>query len=88
MAYNEGPWFVGAARLVYSGEVEIAQVIRTGGDQDTAMSNAKIIAASPDMLEALQLVVGSLRFDREETFNAEVLRRVNTAIAKATGAGA
>lgn len=46
-------------------------------DLETSMRITK------DLYDALQLVVGSLEFDREDETNAEVLRRVKVAIAAA-----
>lgn len=50
-----------------------------------AKANYVLMAAAPELLEALELVVGSLRFERiEDDLNREVLRRVEAAIAKVT----
>lgn len=52
--HTPGPWNVGSARLVWVDGTDIAQVIRTNGDQATAMANARLIAAAPDLLAVVQ----------------------------------
>jgi hypothetical protein len=60
-----------------------------GSSDDKALANARLIVravnAHDALLEALQLVVGSLAFDREDATNREVLRRVRAAINLAEG---
>lgn len=51
---------------------------------EETLANARLIAAAPDLLEACELVIGSLSFDREDDFSKEVIRRLTAAIAKAT----
>ena len=49
------------------------------------LANAQLMATAPELVDALELVVGSLRCDRQDDVNAEVLRRVERAIAKSRG---
>jgi hypothetical protein len=44
-----------------------------------------VIVAAPELLEACELVIGTLKFDREDEFSKEVIRRLNAAIRKAKG---
>lgn len=53
---------------------------------DETRANARLIVAVQDLLDACELVIGSLSFDREDPFSREVIRRLSAAIAKAKGA--
>lgn len=48
-------------------------------------ANALLIAAAPDLLEALDIVVGCLLWDKDDKTSIEVMRRVNAARDKAEG---
>jgi hypothetical protein len=56
-----------------------------GNDKANAQFIVRAVNAHDALLEALQLVVGSLAFDREDATNREVLRRVRAAINLAEG---
>jgi hypothetical protein len=47
--------------------------------------NAQLIVAAPEMLEALDIVVGSLLWNKQDEASIEVMRRVNAVRAKAEG---
>lgn len=47
--------------------------------------NARLIAAAPELLEALELVKGGTKFDVDNDFTREITRRIDAAIAKAKG---
>jgi len=68
------------------GDVLCPIVARDGHpDLVVKMADATLIAAAPDLYEALELVVGSLKFDREDAVSREVMKRINAALAKARG---
>jgi len=61
MSYTPGPWHLskhGEAVLVYNntgiGECAVAKTIGTANTLSQRKSNARLIAAAPDLLEALQ----------------------------------
>lgn len=68
---SQDPWFICACM--------------DSADGASAEANAHLIAAAPELYEALELVIGTLSFDREDDFNKEVLRRINAALSKARG---
>lgn len=53
--FTPGPWNVGRQRKIYAGvETPIAQSIAVDGDYPAAKANAHLIAAAPDLYEALK----------------------------------
>lgn len=78
---NSYPFAIECAPPGVSAVLPIADVC----DQPAAEQHANILGAAVHMLNALDLVVGSLLFDREDPVNVEVLRRVNEARALARG---
>lgn len=87
--HTPGEWEANGLRVVTQrGIIAECPVPQAGGVFEFECSyNARLIAAAPDLLEALALVIGSLSFDREDDLNKEVLRRINAAIQKATEGG-
>lgn len=55
------------------------------GKPDTQWANARLLAAAPEMLEALQLLQGQDWQAHDDEFGNEIKRRALAAIAKATG---
>jgi hypothetical protein len=55
-------------------------------DSEQADANARLIAAAPELLEALQDVLCTLTMDAEWTKDCYEVRKAEAAIAKATGA--
>ena len=51
MSYTPGPWSVNEEGFVMAGDTDIA-VVSTAGEE--ALANAVLIAAAPEMLEALE----------------------------------
>lgn len=98
--HTPGPWELSEgntslwAKSPWNARVRIAEIKRhspmNGIDSD---ANARLIAASPELLEALEKTVTWLKHlaDREETVKEggpvlETIREAREAIAKATGA--
>ena len=96
--HTPGPWTVDWSDdgpLIYTGDLMIASVsgstehIKVRGiDEQTTEANASLIAAAPDLLEALERLLthgerGNLYYERGE--DAEVVNQARAAIAKAKG---
>ena len=94
--YTKGPWHVGIgngegsifadegrSRLELGGTTlyPICQ-INSGWDEGEDAANARLIAASPDLLEAADDALADLE---GYEFAAETIRKLQAAIAKATG---
>jgi len=63
MSHTPGPWHVncdGYFRIV--GDAEYAPIARINGIGPASQANAHLIAASPDLLEALEEFVDTLGF--------------------------
>ena len=75
-----GPWHImeGTDWVIVSPEVSVAAVYTPRGDPEVRQANARLIAAAPDMLAALEGLIHD--FDR---LKAEEIARA--AIAKAKG---
>ena len=69
MTYTPKPWHVDSTHVrhaVNSGDVHIAMVnIGPGLTEDEAIANAYLIAATPEMFEALEAVDGWFEGDRK-----------------------
>lgn len=82
MSHTPGTWEHGDDYSIYTrgrkeGDLRIATVSMTLDDQDLA--NARLIAAAPDMLEALEFVA------EDAVMKVKLARHVALAIAKARG---
>lgn len=89
MTHTPGPWFVKGQfigpRLSEDSGIQL-KVARVAGDETDAEAdaNAHLIAAAPDLLEALVEAAEFIQpFNRAE----DLLDRIDAAIAKATGRG-
>lgn len=83
-AHTQGPWATRNGRI-YQADREtltIAHIARAV-DGDYSETNARLIAAAPDLLEALQLADAMLSGANMNAVTVE--RKVRAAIAKATG---
>jgi hypothetical protein len=83
---NERIWDTPASRIharVHGVPVALAEAftMRGAGEKE---ANARLIAAAPELLEACELVIGSMAVGADD-FSQEVLRRVRAAVAKAGG---
>jgi len=86
-AHTKGPWMalpdnpkVEAWWHVSDGEDFICQMFSKHGEFDNAKANARLIAAAPDLLEALQYVMSAHGEQLTDAFD-----QAHKAIAKATG---
>jgi len=89
--HTPGPWVyyyekIGNQHIVWSDNSRIVSLSMN----DDAESNARLIAAAPDLLEALQdLFIDCMACDYNDGFNTSPLaKKVRAAIAKATGGAA
>ena len=87
---TKGPWFpektkTGKGKVVDSNGFSVCHM--TGGSYSRQEEDSKLIAAAPDMLEALELVINRLgRFEKEYIFSKRMaLQKARAAIAKAKG---
>ena len=65
MTYTKGPWEIREGRLlIHAGRYIIASVHHDEGYHDT--HNANLIAAAPDMYEALEVIMPRLETARDE----------------------
>lgn len=99
--HTPGPWLVERDRSISAptpagspvvlSEVTVAEV-RSGGcaSLEQADANARLIAAAPDMLEALQAIMFRIQGDLQPDHEWAVVERelAIAAIAKATGSDA
>ena len=83
-----GPWQVLGKQgtAIWAGDVMVAQMSNPRENHSEARANAVLMAASHDMLEALQAIVISLVEADEEGLieHAEQIQAARAAIAKAT----
>lgn len=93
--HTPGPWTSGRAipaddtvsRIVRAGVDHIAVVMDLEGAAQEAADNARLIAAAPDLLAALQALVGEAdlgEIDHDDGTRA-LLAQARAAIARATG---
>ena len=86
--HTPGPWTSGRAipaddtvsRIVRAGADHIAVVMDLDGAAQEAVDNARLIAAAPDMLAALQLIHANAGESPEW-----IRSRIDAVIARATG---
>jgi len=92
-AHTKGPWSCGDIRKdaeyinVWMGIVHIAAVCNTYKD-DEAEANARLIAAAPELLEALKGMfhgTGALPIDDPDSHGSPKIKFALAVIAKATG---
>lgn len=64
--HTPGPWTVPAGQIVADtvwargGHLEICKLYGNGRDAETADADARLIAAAPDMLEALEKILRAI----------------------------
>jgi hypothetical protein len=83
MKHTHGPWRVETERayihIMPSENLAICELWRRG-NPELEMANARLIAAAPDLLEALESIVGG----STQRVSAELQTKAQAAIAKAT----
>lgn len=92
MEHTAGPWThvtgdgsVGTVEGVDGWAVALAQSRPNDPRHEERQANARLIAAAPELLEALQGVVSRCRNTGYIGMDGQFLKTVHTAIAKATG---
>lgn len=88
MSHTPGPWTLNGRTVLgecFTGELRsICDSVR-GGDPTQANANARLIAAAPELLEALEQIIGDLP-SRRDWLDPEVENVAREAIRKARGA--
>lgn len=100
MEYTKGPWIIDRDEaLIHASESSRIDYIAMLGDEindfgnswddpcmtDEVRANARLIAAAPDLLEALKELVGSAEYWSEYNVPLGIVDRMKAAIAKAEG---
>ena len=97
--HTPGPWFIGDANIpseythgIHAGDFIVADLCDDAHTPETRKANASLIAAAPELLEALQLAKFGLEamIEDENCGNSFIavaltLDKINFAIAKAEG---
>jgi hypothetical protein len=81
--HTPGPWTTGGGIVRGANSASICCAPCWDVDDKTAKANAHLIAAAPEMLEALKLAPPFL--SRRSEYSRDVLRTIKAAIAKAEG---
>lgn len=86
--HTPGPWYLGEYAEVY-GPVGYGQIagMSPNSNIEQRKANARLIAAAPDLLEALQIVVNdwTAQFERNGHLAPSWCKQARAAIAKAGG---
>jgi hypothetical protein len=85
MTHTPGPWHVTEDGHIDSSFGAIAEIVGVDNPDDETLPNARLIAAAPDLLEALEGMLEWARRVTQANPGPEVLKAVN-AIQKAQGA--
>jgi len=86
--HTPGPWVYGKTGYVKSGDCYIAEVLHGPDcpDADEVKANARLIAAAPDLLAALEKCVRELqRYENPQNIVTSLQLDALAAIAKAKG---
>jgi len=86
--HTQGPWKLAGPTTVSNSDqsVGIANVCTYSIEEGEAAANGRLIAASPDLLEALQMVDRIWSHDQTVNLDPESpVAQIRAAIAKATG---
>ncbi len=90
VTHTPGPWKVKSGTEVYARETPIADAWTFSSSIKVGKANAKLIAAAPDLLEALEACLEALPQESSlpntiETRIGTILKMVKASIAKAKG---
>ena len=84
-AHTPGPWTVGGDTQ-FMNQVEIWPAIGCAyGAGPEVIANARLIAAAPDLLEALEDLIGNYKENKGAGLGIGPIMKAKTAIAKAKG---
>ena len=83
MSYTKGEWSFGHNIGVYSGETHIADIAPVNNGFDETLANAKVIAAAPDLLEALIALKDYCKY-HQILLGSGIIHQIDVAIDKAT----
>jgi len=86
--WTEGPWSVQRDGFIMSNDLDAGAFAKVYGAGDLeADANAHLIAAAPELYEALSYLVAETDPDIDEDYNphAQPLRKARAALAKARG---
>lgn len=93
MSYTPGPWYPGITQggdiaiisKPIGNQVTIVRTITAGASEEEQRDNAALIAAAPDLLEALQNLLHSLPHpDSDSAVDPDIVSQAEAAIKKAT----
>ena len=83
MNHTPGPWATyGHRQRFVQTEDAIIEIAEINRNEDNAEANARLVAAAPDMLAALVMLVAG---DEAQCLDDEMFDAARTAIAKAVG---
>ena len=83
--HTKGPWIADGAQ-VFTNETNVAQANGYRIDRETVAANARLIAAAPELLEALTDCVEHMHWTQPQ--GEAALKKAKAVIAKATGGDA
>ena len=88
--HTPGPWILKGLTVYNSNEIEICEsndFVRANADNTSEIeANARLIAAAPDMMDALKDCLAYMLDDQSsDVTGAKALDSINAAIAKAEG---
>jgi hypothetical protein len=87
--HTPGPWSTGCdedGHMVYAADDSaVADALRDDGDAEAEVSNARLIAAAPDLLAACQVALAAYRLAGKDVPENSTAATLRSAIAKAEG---
>jgi hypothetical protein len=83
--HTPGPWSVNSMTRIEAAGFGLIASIRGGLDDNTTHANARLVAAAPEMLAALELFLTWIPLGEEWHYERS---RIQAAIAKAKGSAA
>jgi hypothetical protein len=97
--HTPGPWNRGYGNFIYQGAKHAPEggqrliatcepSTRTAGDWDQVFGNAALIAAAPELLDALECFLGEYHADQDKPECKELFEGARAIVAKAKGEAA